>query len=292
MNQPPPHRPSCHPLPGSTDSTPSVPQPSSQASIPQWRRPPGVAPGTWEYVQQRSIADHYDRFVEETPLCRLDQQILKEVLPGPKTPREELILDLGCGTGRTAIPLAESGYDVIGVDLSRPMLEVMNRKFTAGRTSGEVFPVQANLVELHCFAEQVADHAVCLFSTLGMVQGRDNRRKMLTTLHRLVRPGGTFLLHVHHRWAALREHKGTRKLFLSFWNSIRTRHFEFGDSIYGYRGLENMFMHRFSKRELKQDLKATGWNIHEFQPLAVDGSQVNHRTLLPSGFVVHAIRKP
>ena len=34
------------------------------------------------------------------------------------------ILELGCGTGRVLLPLAEAGHDVIGVDLSQPMLDV------------------------------------------------------------------------------------------------------------------------------------------------------------------------
>jgi len=261
-----------------------------ETPIPQWRRPRGVAPGTWEYVHQRSIADHYDAFVADTPLCGLDQQLLQESLPGPNRPRSEVIIDLGCGSGRSALPLAERGYDVIGVDLSRAMLEIMNGKFRAGCTAGTIFPVQANLVELGCFAEQSVDHAICLFSTLGMIHGRDNRRSMLNTLFKLVRPGGTFMLHVHHRWAALREHQGIRQLARSWWNAIQVRNSEFGDSTYAYRGLQSMFMHRFSKRELKQDLRATGWTIGRIDPISIDGSHINPKTFLPGGFVFHAVR--
>jgi SAM-dependent methyltransferase len=32
------------------------------------------------------------------------------------------VLDIGCGAGRNAVPLAHDGFDVVGVDLSRPML--------------------------------------------------------------------------------------------------------------------------------------------------------------------------
>src|SRR5512143_3206329 len=32
------------------------------------------------------------------------------------------ILDLGCGAGRNALPLARMGADVLGIDLSWPML--------------------------------------------------------------------------------------------------------------------------------------------------------------------------
>ena len=35
-----------------------------------------------------------------------------------------LMLDLGCGTGNITIPLAEHGYDMIGIDLSEEMLGI------------------------------------------------------------------------------------------------------------------------------------------------------------------------
>ncbi len=41
------------------------------------------------------------------------------------------ILDLGCGTGRVAIPLARHGFKVTGLDLSREMLEIFNGKLDA-----------------------------------------------------------------------------------------------------------------------------------------------------------------
>jgi SAM-dependent methyltransferase len=41
------------------------------------------------------------------------------------------VLDVGCGTGRVAIPLAQDGFDVVGVDLSAPMLRVAERHRSA-----------------------------------------------------------------------------------------------------------------------------------------------------------------
>ena len=38
------------------------------------------------------------------------------------------VLEVGVGTGQVAIPLREAGLDVIGLDLSRPMLEQLRRK--------------------------------------------------------------------------------------------------------------------------------------------------------------------
>ena len=248
-----------------------------------------MAPGTWGYVNERSIADHYDAFVADTPLCRLDQEILFRLLPrsNPNQRRPEIVLDLGCGTGRSALPLADRGYTVVGIDLSQTMLQVMSGKNVTG--SGCVLPLRANLVQLECLADRCADHAVCLFSTLGMIQGRMHRREMLRHVARAVRPSGNFLAHVHHRWAAIREHGGTRALTQSWWRSVRNRESEFGDTTYAYRGLDQMFMHRFSKRELLSDLTECGWHVASLWPLTIDGSAIASRMAIPGGFLVHAI---
>lgn len=42
------------------------------------------------------------------------------------------ILDVGCGAGRNAAPLAEAGFEVIGVDLSWPMLQAAHSRPTTG----------------------------------------------------------------------------------------------------------------------------------------------------------------
>jgi ubiquinone/menaquinone biosynthesis C-methylase UbiE len=38
------------------------------------------------------------------------------------------VLDLGCGDGTTAVPEAQRGADVLGVDISRPLVEAANRR--------------------------------------------------------------------------------------------------------------------------------------------------------------------
>ena len=38
------------------------------------------------------------------------------------------VLELGCGTGRVAIPIARAGVDVVGLDFSRPMIDIAARK--------------------------------------------------------------------------------------------------------------------------------------------------------------------
>ncbi|HJS73999.1 MAG TPA: methyltransferase domain-containing protein, partial [Vicinamibacteria bacterium] len=46
---------------------------------------------------------------------------------------EGLVVDLGCGSGLFAKPLAAAGYDVLGFDVSRSMLALARRRVPKGR---------------------------------------------------------------------------------------------------------------------------------------------------------------
>ncbi|MEL6110436.1 MAG: class I SAM-dependent methyltransferase [Planctomycetota bacterium] len=257
---------------------------------PDWLRPRGVSKGTWDYVNERAIACRYDAFVAGTPLCDLDQTLMLDhfrsfVEQGPAT-----VLDLGCGTGRHALVLAELGFDVVAIDLSRTMLEELSAKCRSAETP-RVLPLQANLVELDALRDASADHAICLFSTLGMVQGRENRRRFLRHVSRILRPGGTLLLHVHRHWAAIRERGGCMNLLRSYARSLSDAEHEFGDTVYQYRGLEKMFMHRFSAREIHADMGATGWNVESLRMVDLTGERLTRRSVDASGFFVTCTKR-
>jgi ubiquinone/menaquinone biosynthesis C-methylase UbiE len=56
------------------------------------------------------------------------------------------VLELGCGTGRVAIPVFEAGVDVVGLDFSPAMLDVARRKIHRREdTDGALTLVQADM---------------------------------------------------------------------------------------------------------------------------------------------------
>ena len=252
-----------------------------------WRRPHGVARGTWTYVNERSIAAQYDAFVEQTPLCRLDERMLRSRFPPRADGATQVVLDLGSGTGRSTFTLASLGYRVVAVDLSQAMLEVLRQKaatlpIQAGLPDSRPLTVKANLVELACIADRSCDHAICLFSTLGMIQGKDERHAFLCHVARIVRPGGRLFVHVHNRWSAVFEPGGLRSLLGSWWRSMTSRQCEFGDATYRYRGIDGMFLHRWSRREFVVALRAAGWCVQQVDEISVDGSRRLGRGLFRS----------
>jgi SAM-dependent methyltransferase len=64
-------------------------------------------------------------------------------------------LDIGCGAGRNAVPLARDGWQVLGTDLSWPMLEAAAKRSRAAGTAGRlhlaVAPMDALPARAHSF---------------------------------------------------------------------------------------------------------------------------------------------
>ena len=52
----------------------------------------------------------------------------EEILILEFVPDDARVLDLGCGAGRTTIPLAEMGLSVTGIDISQPMVDLARQQ--------------------------------------------------------------------------------------------------------------------------------------------------------------------
>lgn len=230
--------------------------------IPHWQLPVGVSRGLWDYLHDPAVAHGYDAQLAGTPLFAHDQQFVSDHCQPPGR-----LIDLGCGTGRLALRLAERGYGVLAVDLSAEMLKVVGEKAALARA--KVDRLQANLVELDGVASASFDHAACLFSTLGMIVGQAPRRRFLAHVLRLLRPGGVFVLHVHNRWFHLGTRAGRRLLLKQFWDRCRGRA-EAGDfAMPPHQGLGSLVMHLFTRREVVGLLRDAGFEIVEVRALSV-----------------------
>jgi SAM-dependent methyltransferase len=230
-----------------------------------WQLPPGVNRGLWDYVHDPGIAANYDADLAGSPLFAVDQAFVERHCQPPGR-----LLDLGCGTGRLLVALANRGYRVLGVDLSRPMLEVAREKAAAAGV--DVLLLQANLVELTCLASDSFDFAACLFSTLGMVLGAAQRRRVVENTYRVLRPGGRFILHVHNRWFNAWA-KGSRGWLVRDWLHSWTGK-PAGDRVMPvHQGIAGLTLHLFTRREAVRLLRGAGFRVREVRPisLAPDG---------------------
>ena len=231
---------------------------------PQWQLPKGVSHGLWDYTQSNSIADDYDEYFSYTSLFELDQGLVLETLAQVGKPND-LVADLGCGTGRALVPVVEAGYRGLAIDLSWPMLQLVQQK--AQQQNLNIQCLRTNLVEMNGLAENSVDHCICLFSTLGMISGKDNRQATLQHIARIMKPGGRFILHVHNYWYNLYDPGGPKWLIRNWLKSLFTKNVQRGDRQFSYRGVPNMFLHVFRYREIKRALKSAGLSIERTVPL-------------------------
>jgi SAM-dependent methyltransferase len=227
--------------------------------IPDWRLPPGVGRSLWEYAQADHIANDYDEYFAHNSLFDFDRAVLERHFTRPG-----LIVDLGAGTGRLLPPFARRGFRALAVDLSLPMLRVVGQKAAAERLP--IDRLQANMTELDCLRDGVADYCISMFATLGMIKGVQNRRRALAHARRVLRPGGLLVVHVHNRWQNLFVPGGWRWVLGNMLAAAFGRG-EAGDRVYDYRGIPKMCLHLFTRGELLRELRRAGFRIIECIPL-------------------------
>jgi SAM-dependent methyltransferase len=100
------------------------------------------------------------------------------------------VLDVACGRGRVAIPLAQHGCRVTGIDLSPNSL-------ARAREAAEEAGVDLELVHLDmralAFVEQF-DAAINVFTSFGYFEDEADDRRVVAAIARALVPGGTFLI--------------------------------------------------------------------------------------------------
>lgn len=120
--------------------------------------------------------------------CDLVERLLVEHAAGA----DARILDLGCGTGGHAIPLARRGYRVVGVDRSGPMLAEARAKAEETGVGPEF--VEGDIRDLSLAAE--FDAALMLFAVLSYQLEEDDVLAALRSARRHLRAGGLLVFDV------------------------------------------------------------------------------------------------
>lgn len=244
---------------------------------PEWQLPEGVSRGTWDYFGLKTIATDYDSYFRDHPLLQLDIAWVRERLKNnpaiiryadnPLNSPRPVIADLGCGTARALVALADTQAHLVAIDMSQNMLQEAAEKLKQFKNPFSC--LRMNLVHMEGLQDRSIDVAVCLFSSFGMIKGRSHRQRALREVARVLKPKGEFLLHVHNRWSSLRDPGGIRWLTSSYLKSCYDKNWEWGDRIYVYRGLPKMFLHSFTLRSLRHDLHQAGLRIDDIRFLNI-----------------------
>lgn len=235
---------------------------NSRPEISAVRHPQHLHPTVVQYLNNHTIASEYDECFKDNNLFKFDCEVLKQELPAGGR-----ILDAGCGTGRHLLFLERNGFEGYGLDLSPHFLQIARKKLQCAGLPARLRQADILYPPADLLPPPLRYHGIILmFSVLGMVQGATNRRDVLFALKKWLEPNGVLVAHVHNRQfsASLIMEKLQRLKGII----PRLHGLEEGDRIIkNYRGLQDLYLHTFTLRELRELLHSAELRIRSLIPL-------------------------
>lgn len=154
-----------------------------------------------KYVEAYDLLYHDKDYAAE---CDLIERIFQTYGDGSV----RSVLDLGCGTGNHAIPLAQRGYEVLGVDRSESMLSHARIKLASSVSNGRVVVQRGDIRSISL--ERQFDAALMMFAVLGYQLENADVLAALGRARRHLRAGGLLLFDVWYGPAVLRQRPSER----------------------------------------------------------------------------------
>ena len=145
-------------------------------------------------ARYQPIAEYYDAEYESNDMLRQDVPFFLDHLPR----RSQRILEIGCGTGRVAIPLAQAGHRVVGVDCAADALAIARRKRDAvGLADRQLKLVRGDATRLRLPAAGKFDWACILFNTFLGFTTLQQQDALLEAISCSLRPGGRLWIDIY-----------------------------------------------------------------------------------------------
>lgn len=146
------------------------------------------------------VAHQYDDIYEDAYWRWHDTLTWDYLKPHLPTSLGEPVLDLGCGTGKWGLRVAQSGFHVTCVDISIKMVEMVRQKATELGLSDKVSCLQADIIDLAALPREhfglalAFGEPLCSTASIG---------KALKEIHHTLKPAGKLIATFDNRFAAL-----------------------------------------------------------------------------------------
>ena len=209
-----------------------------------------------EYFCKRPVVEDYARAVDEVGLWNSERAMVSKYF----NPQDSII-ELGCGAGRISINLALAGFSNLTTTDFSPAMVAAARKIAEAKNLSAVKFAVCDAVSTG-FGDASFGGAIFGFNGLMQIPRRENRRKALCEIARILKPRARFLFTTHDRDNIKNRQywENEKKQWQS--NSQMPVLDDFGD-IY-YRGDHgNIFIHSPVRSEVEDDLRMAGFVLLE-----------------------------
>ena len=140
----------------------------------------------WDTFFRSAWSDDVRSSMKPEDVTRQEADFIRKVL---RLKAGDRVLDVPCGDGRLGLPLAESGCDVVGVDLQPRLIEAARRE--AARLRVRFEGREADMRDLPWLEE--FDASFCFWGSFGYLDD-DGNREFLEAVWRALKPDAPFLL--------------------------------------------------------------------------------------------------
>jgi 2-polyprenyl-3-methyl-5-hydroxy-6-metoxy-1,4-benzoquinol methylase len=133
----------------------------------------------------------YDNTIDWDARLSREMPFLLSLLRRPENKR---ILDLACGSGRHSVALAAQGFDVIGLDMSKVMIQAANKHAEDNKVKPAF--IVADMIDIDSVVEGSFDLIFCLGNSLALLHDIDSIRQLVKTIHNRLNDRAAFIVQV------------------------------------------------------------------------------------------------
>ncbi|MCR5214398.1 MAG: class I SAM-dependent methyltransferase [Eubacterium sp.] len=155
--------------------------------------------------QYKFFASVYDRMMDNIPYDEWEQYLL-QILYKYNVPPDAAITELGCGTGIMTRRLADYGFTMTGIDLSKDMLDIAIKAQAEVKTYGnnrndsacpDIYggsDIEYYQMDMRAFAvDEKQDAIISIADSMNYLLTNEDLYQTLKSVHRNLKKGGIFI---------------------------------------------------------------------------------------------------
>lgn len=220
-------------------------------------------------IKQDSI-DEFGSEITQNKYVKIAEQGLwqsEEILIKKYFSLDSSVLDVGCGTGRTTIPLYKMGYKITGIDVTPQMI---NTARTIAQSKNLNIDYRIGDATNLKFDDNSFGGAIFANNGWTQIPGKQNRQKALNEIYRVLKPDGYFIFTAHRRYYSLYYSLFWAKKWVKYYIlrslGFKIEEIDFGDLFFNrnYKGKklkQRQFIHIINTREIEEQIKNAGFKI-------------------------------